>query len=147
MQQAVTRAVSEGFTHVAFGDLFLEDIRQYREKQLAGTGLEPLFPIWGIPTDNLADGMIAGALRARIACVDTRALSAAFVGREFDRELLEDLPPGTDPCGENGEFHTCVYDGPMFRRALRLEAGVSVARDGFVWRDFVCPNTQPASSA
>jgi uncharacterized protein (TIGR00290 family) len=147
MRETLTRALREGFTHVAFGDLFLEDIRRYREKQLAGTGLEPLFPVWGLPTRRLADEMITAGLRARIACVDTRTLSQSFVGREFDRDLLEDLPPGIDPCGENGEFHTCAYDGPMFRRALTLEAGESVARDQFVWRDFACPSTPPASSA
>jgi uncharacterized protein (TIGR00290 family) len=147
MRETLTRALREGFTHVAFGDLFLEDIRRYREKQLAGTGLEPLFPVWGLPTRRLADEMITAGLRARITCVDTRTLSQSFVGREFDRDLLEDLPPGIDPCGENGEFHTCVYDGPMFRRALTLEAGESVARDQFVWRDFACPSTPPASSA
>jgi uncharacterized protein (TIGR00290 family) len=140
MREAMTRALAEGFTHVAFGDLFLEDIRKYRENQLAGTGLDPLFPVWGIPTGELAAAMIAAPLRARIACVDTRVLSASFVGREFDRELLDDLPRGVDPCGENGEFHTCVYDGPMFRRALTLEAGDTVARDGFVWRDLVVSN-------
>jgi uncharacterized protein (TIGR00290 family) len=147
MRETLTRALREGFTHVAFGDLFLEDIRRYREKQLAGTGLEPLFPVWGLPTRRLADEMITAGLRARITCVDTRTLSQSFVGREFDRDLLEDLPPGIDPCGENGEFHTCAYDGPMFRRALTLEAGESVARDQFVWRDFACPSTPPASSA
>lgn len=147
MQETLRRARSELFTHVAFGDLFLDDIRRYREKRLAGTGLEPLFPVWGLPTKRLAGDMIGAALRARIACVDTRTLAQAFVGREFDRRLLDDLPPGVDPCGENGEFHTCVYDGPMFTRALTLEAGETVARDGFVWRDFACPGTPPASSA
>lgn len=147
MQETLARALAEGFTHVAFGDLFLEDIRRYREKQLSGTGLEPLFPVWGVPTDRLAREMIGGALRARIACVDTRALSRSFVGREFDRKLLDDLPAGIDPCGENGEFHTCVYDGPMFRRALTLEAGECVARDGFVWRDFGAASRSCASRA
>lgn len=147
MEETLARALAEGFTHVAFGDLFLEDIRRYREKQLSGTGLEPLFPVWGVPTDRLAREMIGGALRARIACVDTRALSRSFVGREFDRKLLDDLPAGIDPCGENGEFHTCVYDGPMFRRALTLEAGECVARDGFVWRDFGAASPSCASRA
>ena len=107
----------EGFTHVAFGDLFLEDVRRYRERNLAGTGLTPLFPLWQIPTRELADEMIDGGLRARLACVDTRVLDASFAGREFDAALLADLPAGVDPCGENGEFHTCVYAGPMFERA------------------------------
>jgi uncharacterized protein (TIGR00290 family) len=147
MREVVRRAVSQEFTHVAFGDLFLQDVRQYRERQLAGTGLHPIFPVWGIPTDRLAGDMLDGALRARIACVDTRVLPSSFAGREFDRTLLDDLPSGIDPCGENGEFHTCVYDGPMFNRALTLEVGGTVSHEGFVWRDFVCPDTPAASSA
>jgi uncharacterized protein (TIGR00290 family) len=139
MQEAVTTAVRDGFTHVAFGDLFLEDIRRYREERLAGTGLTPLFPVWGIPTRDLADQMIDGGLRARLSCVDTRKLAAAFAGREFDRDLLRDLPPEIDPCGENGEFHTCVYAGPMFRHALQLESGETVTREPFVW----CELKQP----
>jgi uncharacterized protein (TIGR00290 family) len=137
MQDAVDAAVREGFTHVAFGDLFLEDVRRYREERLIGTGLDPLFPLWGIPTRVLAEQMIDGGLRARLACVDTRKLGPAFVGREFDRELLQDLPPGIDPCGENGEFHTCVYAGPMFRAPLVLAPGETVTREPFVWRDLV----------
>jgi diphthamide synthase (EF-2-diphthine--ammonia ligase) len=147
MRDAVQRAIEEQFTHVAFGDLFLEDIRRYREDRLAGTGLTPLFPIWAIPTAELAGRMIDSGLRARVACVDTRVLPASCVGREFDHELLQDLPPGIDPCGENGEFHTCAYAGPMFREALFLEAGETVTRDPFVWRDLACPSTQSASSA
>ena len=135
MKVAVAAAVAGGFTHVAFGDLFLEDVRRYRVERLAGTGLEPLFPVWGIPTGALADEMIAAGLRARIACVDTRVLDASFVGREFDRGLLADLPSGIDPCGENGEFHTCVYAGPMFKEPLTLEPGEVVTREPFVWRD------------
>lgn len=136
MADAVARAVDDGFTHAAFGDLFLEDVRQYRVDRLAGTGLTPLFPLWGIPTRALAGHMIDGGLRARLACVDTRVLGAAFAGREFDAALLRDLPPRVDPCGENGEFHTCVYDGPMFRAPLSLAPGETVARDTFVWHDF-----------
>jgi uncharacterized protein (TIGR00290 family) len=137
MRHAVDAAVREGFTHVAFGDLFLEDVRRYREERLLGTGLEPLFPVWGIPTRALAEQMIDGGLRARIACVDMRKLDPSFVGREFDRELLGDLPPEIDPCGENGEFHTCVYAGPMFRTPLVLAPGETVTREPFVWRDLV----------
>jgi uncharacterized protein (TIGR00290 family) len=137
MRTAVRAAVEAGFTHVAFGDLFLEDVRSYREDRLRGTGLAPLFPVWGMPTHQLAGQMIAGGVRARLACVDTRVLSPAFVGRDFDRALLDDLPPGVDPCGENGEFHTCVYAGPMFGEPLRLALGETVARDPFVWRDLV----------
>ena len=135
MRTAVTAAVEARFTHVAFGDLFLEDVRRYREERLAGTGLLPLFPVWSIPTNRLAEQMIATGLRARIACVDTRVLDASFVGREYDRSLLDDLPAGVDPCGENGEFHTCVYAGPMFREPLVLEPGETVTREPFIWRD------------
>jgi uncharacterized protein (TIGR00290 family) len=135
MRLAVSSAVAAGFTHAAFGDLFLEDVRKYREDRLAGSGLTPLFPVWGIPTTALANDMIAGGLRARLACVDTRVLDASFVGREFDGRLLADLPPGIDPCGEKGEFHSCVYAGPMFRAPLRLEPGEIVSREPFVWRD------------
>jgi diphthamide synthase (EF-2-diphthine--ammonia ligase) len=137
MRVAVEAAVADGFTHVAFGDLFLADVRRYREERLAGTGLQPLFPVWGIPTDALAEQMIDGGMRARLSCVDTRKLDPGFAGREFDRELLRDLPPGIDPCGENGEFHTCVYAGPMFRYPLSLEPGETVTREPFVWRDLV----------
>ena len=104
---------------VAFGDLFLADVRAYRENQLKPTGLEPLFPLWQIPTDALAREMIAGGLRARLSCVDTKQLPAAFAGREFDAALLSDLPQEADPCGERGEFHTCVYAGPMFYAPTR----------------------------
>ena len=135
MRTAVSAAVADGFTHVAFGDLFLEDVRHYREERLAGSGLEPLFPVWGIPTAQLAEQMMATGLRARLACVDTRVLDASFIGREFDRSLLADLPTGVDPCGENGEFHSCVYAGPMFQHPLTLEAGDTVTREPFVWRD------------
>ena len=135
MRAAVATAVADGFTHVAFGDLFLEDVRRYRVERLAGSGLEPLFPVWGIPTAALADQMIAAGLRARVACVDLRIIDASFVGREFDRDLLADLPSGIDACGENGEFHTCVYAGPMFKSPLVLEPGEVVTREPFAWRD------------
>jgi uncharacterized protein (TIGR00290 family) len=133
MGAAVDAAVGEGFTHVAFGDLFLEDVRKYREDRLAGTGLTPLFPIWGIPTKDLAGDMIDQGLAARLVCVDTRALDPAFVGRVFDRCLLSDLPATVDPCGENGEFHTCVFAGPMFSQPLALELGTTVTRAPFTW--------------
>lgn len=135
MRNAVQRAVAAGFTHVAFGDLFLRDVRQYREERLAGTGLEPLFPLWDLPTADLAIEMMSCGVRARLACVDTRVLPASFVGREFEPALLADLPPGVDPCGEKGEFHTCVYAGPMFRRSLAIQAGATVSRDPFVWME------------
>jgi uncharacterized protein (TIGR00290 family) len=135
MAEVCYRAVAEKIDAVAFGDLFLPDVRAYRENQLKGTGLEPLFPLWEIPTDELARTMIAGGLRARLSCVDTRQLPAAFAGREFDDALLRDLPAEADPCGERGEFHTCVYAGPMFAAPLALETGEVVDRDGFVFAD------------
>lgn len=137
MAEVCDRAVAENIDAVAFGDLFLEDVRAYRERQLKPTGLEPLFPLWGIPTAELARTMIAGGLRARVVCVDTKQLPASFAGREFDEAFLADLPEGTDPCAERGEFHTCVYAGPMFSAPLRLEAGEVVNRDGFVFADFL----------
>jgi uncharacterized protein (TIGR00290 family) len=135
MREVCARAVQEGVQAVAFGDLFLADIRAYREKQLAGTGLEPLFPVWLLPTPELAANMIGAGLRAKITCADPKALSREFAGRDFDSSFLADLPPGVDPCGENGEFHSFVYDGPMFRRPIAVELGEIVARDGFVFAD------------
>jgi uncharacterized protein (TIGR00290 family) len=137
MAEVCKRAVEEGFDAVAFGDLFLADIRAYRERQLSGTGLEPLFPLWQIPTPALARDMIAGGLRAHLTCVDPRVLSREFVGREFDQRLLADLPAGIDPCGENGEFHTFVSAGPMFARPIPVTPGEFVERDGFVFADLV----------
>jgi uncharacterized protein (TIGR00290 family) len=135
MREAVTAAVADGFTHAAFGDLFLEDVRRYREEKLAGSGLTPLFPVWGIPTADLAGQMMDGGLRARLACVDTRVVDASYVGREWDNALLAELPAGIDPCGEKGEFHTCVYAGPMFTQPLSLDRGETVTREPFVWAD------------
>jgi diphthamide synthase (EF-2-diphthine--ammonia ligase) len=112
-------------------------VRAYRETQLKPTGLEPLFPLWEIPTDQLAGEMIAGGLRAKLACVDSKQLPGSFAGRDFDEALLRDLPAAADPCGERGEFHTCVYDGPMFKESLRLEAGEVVNRDGFFFADLL----------
>ena len=134
--EACNRAVCECIDAVAFGDLFLADIRAYREKQLAPTGLEPLFPLWDISSDVLAREMIAGGLRAKLTCVDPRQLAAEFAGRDFDETLLAELPATTDPCGENGEFHTCVYAGPMFAAPLALHAGEKITRDGFAYADF-----------
>ena len=125
-----------GVTHVAFGDLFLEDVRAYRERQLVGTGLVPLFPLWGRPTDALAREMIAGGLRASLTCIDPRHLPASFAGRGFDQSLLDDLPEGVDPCGERGEFHTFAWAGPMFQAPVESEPGPVVERDGFVFADF-----------
>jgi uncharacterized protein (TIGR00290 family) len=136
MSDACARAVSEGISAIAFGDLFLRDIRAYREAQLKPTGLDPLFPLWEIPTGQLAQQMIAGGLRAKVVCVDSRQLDPAFAGREFDTEFLADLPSAIDPCGENGEFHTCVYAGPMFSAPIPLVSGEIVNRDGFHYADF-----------
>ena len=129
-----------GVTHIAFGDLFLEEVRAYREHQLAGTGLTPLLPLWRLPTGALAREMIAGGLEARLTCVDPKRLPASFAGRAFDAALLEDLPPDVDPCGEAGEFHTFAHAGPMFSHPVPVAAGEVVTRDGFVFADL-----QPAS--
>lgn len=126
-----------GVEAMAFGDLFLEDIRAYRVDKLAGSGIEPVFPIWGRDTALLAREMIAGGLKARLTCVDPANLPAAFAGRQFDAELLADLPEGIDPCGENGEFHTCVYAGPMFSHEIEIDLGEVQTRDGFVFADLL----------
>ena len=136
MNAAIAGFVAQGFTHVAFGDLFLEDIRGYREKRLAGTGLEPLFPLWKTkPTSDLARDMIEGGLQARLTCVDPRKLDRSFAGRAFDERLLRDLPGSVDPCGENGEFHSFANAGPMFNEAINVTVGDVVDRDGFVFAD------------
>jgi uncharacterized protein (TIGR00290 family) len=129
------QAVAQGVTAIAFGDLFLEDIRAYRERQLQNTGLRPLFPVWKIPTAELAGEMIDSGLRAKLVCVDPRKLAPEFAGRDFDHQLLSDLPPGVDPCGENGEFHSFVHAGPMFNREIPVLSGERVERDGFWFCD------------
>ena len=143
MATAVRRAVAEGFTQIAFGDLFLEDIRRYREERLAGTGLTPLFPLFGADTSVLAREMIAAGVRARITCLNPKVLDRSFAGREFDSALLTELPPGIDPCAERGEFHTCAYDGPMFSRPVPIETGITVERDGFVFTDLTISSQSP----
>jgi uncharacterized protein (TIGR00290 family) len=136
MAAAVAHAVADGFTHVAFGDLFLEDVRRYREDRLAGTGLTPMFPLWKTgSTADLARQMVDGGLSARLSTVDSKALDPSFAGRCFDGALLADLPGSVDPCGERGEFHTCVTAGPMFTRSLNVEVGETVVRDGFAFAD------------
>jgi len=135
MRAAVSQAVSEGFTHVAFGDLFLEDVRKYREDRLAGTGLTPLFPIWGIPTDQLATQMVESGLRSVLTCINPKHLDRSFAGRQFDHSLLADLPAGVDRCGERGEFHSFAWDGPMFNHPVTVSVGEVVDRDGFVFAD------------
>lgn len=146
MSTVVAAAREAGVTHVAFGDLFLEDVRTYRERQMQGSGLTPLFPLWGLDTAALARSMVASGLRARLTTVDPRQLPAEFAGREFDSALLDALPPGIDPCGERGEFHSFCYDGPMFHQPIPFEPGVVVERDGFVFADLV-PCTHAGSSA
>jgi uncharacterized protein (TIGR00290 family) len=137
MGEVLREALAGGIRAMAFGDLFLEDIRRYRESQLAGTGLAPLFPIWGLPTDALAREMVAAGLRARLTCVDPKQMPRTLVGREFDAALLAELPAGVDPCGERGEFHTFAYDGPMFRHPVAIRSGEIVERDGFVFADLL----------
>ena len=139
MAEVCQRAVSEGFGTIAFGDLFLQDIRAYRERQLTGSGLAPVFPLWELPTAILARDMIDAGLRARLSCIDTRVLPPSFAGREFDRTLLTDLPETVDPCGENGEFHTFVFAGPMFSRPIPIETGELHPADPFLYMDLLCP--------
>jgi len=138
MRAAIDGFVADGFTHVAFGDLFLEDVRKYREDRLAGSGLEPIFPIWKTkPTRDLAHDMIDNGLKARLTCIDPRKLDRSFAGRTFDQQLLQDLPDGIDPCGENGEFHSFAFAGPMFGGEIKLKTGDVVDRDGFVFADLL----------
>jgi uncharacterized protein (TIGR00290 family) len=133
----VARQASEGIEAMAFGDLFLEDIRRYREAKLAGTGLTPLFPLWGIETNGLARTMIDGGLEAHVTCIDPRKLPGRFAGRRFDAALLAELPTGVDPCAENGEFHTFACAGPMFRHPIAVDVGETITRDGFIFCDLV----------
>jgi len=147
MAGVVERVACDGATHIAFADLFLEDIRQYREKRLEGSGLTPIFPLFGADTSTLAREMIAGGLRARIATVDPRALDRRFAGREFDASLLADVPQEVDPCGERGEFHTVAYAGPMFSEPLAIEMGTTIERDGFVFTDFTLTGRSEATNA
>ena len=135
MATAMRKARAEGITHMIFGDLFLEDIRRYREEKLTGTGITPVFPIWGLDTRRLAGEMVEAGLRAQLTCVDPKKLDASFAGRLFDALLLADLPAEIDPCGENGEFHTFAFEGPMFRAPIEIERGAVVERDGFIFVD------------
>lgn len=141
MLAVIARAREEGITHVAFGDLFLEDIRTYRIRQFAGTGLEPLFPLWCSRADTsaLARHMVGAGLRAVLTAVDTKQLPASFAGRSYDAALLADLPPSVDPCGERGEFHTFCFSGPMFSTEISVQVGETVSRDGFVFVDLFSP--------
>ena len=144
MSEAMARAKAEGVWHVVFGDLFLEDIRAYREKQLGACGMTPVFPVWGKDTRKLSEEMLDGGLSAYLTCVDPRKLDRSFAGRRFDADLLAALPSGIDPCGENGEFHTFANDGPMFREKIPVEVGEIVERDSFVFADLL-PAASPAA--
>ena len=135
MAATIANAKAEGFTHVAFGDLFLEDVRRYREERMKGTGLTPIFPLWLRPTETLARDMLEGGLDAYLTCVDPRVVAESLAGRRFDARLLSDLPSGVDPCGEHGEFHTCAVAGPMFSKRIEVRVGETVQRDGFVFAD------------
>jgi uncharacterized protein (TIGR00290 family) len=135
IREACVRAVADGVDVMAFGDLFLEDVRKYREDKLAGSGLTPVFPLWGRPTRELVQEMLAGGVKARIVCVDPKKLPKEFAGRDLDESLLNSMPEDVDPCAENGEFHTVAYAGPMFRREIPVESGEVVERDGFVFAD------------
>ena len=128
-------AQARGIAHIVFGDLYLEDVRAYRERQLAGTGIAPAFPLWRLPTGQLARAMIEAGVEAHLTVVDLKKLPAAFAGRRFDLGLLDALPAGIDPCGEKGEFHTCVVAGPIFSRRIAVTAGETVERDGFAYAD------------
>ncbi|HUT09654.1 MAG TPA: hypothetical protein VMY42_04095, partial [Thermoguttaceae bacterium] len=135
MGRAIEAAQGQGVTQIVFGDLFLEDVRAYREKMLSGTGIEPRFPLWQRPTDELAREMIAAGLVAHVTCLDPTKVPRDLAGHVFDRDLLERLPPEADPCAERGEFHTCVSAGPMFARPIQVEVGETVEREGFVFAD------------
>ncbi len=137
MGELIIQAKREGVSAMGFGDLFLGDIRSYRERQLAGSGIEPVFPLWGMPTSLLAEKMIDGGIGAVLTCVDPSRLMPDFAGRYFDRALLRDLPPGADPCGENGEFHTFVFSCPAFKKVIDIGVGEKVEREGFIFADVI----------
>lgn len=151
MAKACRSALASGIESIAFGDLFLEDVRRYREDRLRGTGLSPIFPLWTRNTQELIQEMLEAGLGARIVCADPTKIPAEFVGQDLDYDLLRQLPAGVDPCGENGEFHTCVHRGPMFQRSIDVENGETVTRDGFVYADLIpvrgaCPDVASAST-
>jgi len=142
MEKFIEESRQAGIECMAFGDLFLQDIREYREAKLAGTGITPLFPLWKMPTDLLAREMISSGLRAMISCVDPQHLPASFAGREFNEALLAALPGEVDRCGERGEFHTFAFDGPMFSKPVDIRVGEIVEREGFVYADLLPASTR-----
>lgn len=146
MEKFIAQAKQDGIESIAFGDLFLADVKEYRKAKLAGTGITPIFPLWEKPTDALARRMIAEGLRAVVTCVDPQQLAASFAGRTFNGQFLDDLPARVDPCGERGEFHTFVFDGPMFQAPIRIEVGETSEREGFVYADVLPVVGQPASA-
>ena len=137
MNDFIASIKNEGIEYMAFGDLYLEDIRAYRESRLKDTGITPLFPIWGIPTDELANTMVRSGLRAQITCVDPKKIDPSFAGREYNQSLINDLPDNVDPCGENGEFHSFCFAGPMFSQPVDITLGDTVEREGFVFSDLL----------
>jgi len=141
MGQFVERAKNDNIEYFAFGDLFLEDVRNYREEKLRGSGIKPIFPIWGIPTDKLSREMINGGLKTVITCINPKQIPKEFVGKEFDEDFLDSLPKTVDPCGENGEFHSFVFDGPMFKEKIEIVVGDIVHRDDFVFADVLPKST------
>jgi uncharacterized protein (TIGR00290 family) len=137
MKNFIEQAKTQEIDCIAFGDLFLEEVRSYRESSLADTGITPIFPLWGIPTDRLSKEMVNGGLRAIITCIDPQCLSADFAGHDYDKDFLEQIPDAIDPCGEKGEFHSFVYDGPMFKNTLNIRVGETVRRNGFIFTDLL----------
>ena len=139
MKKFVGQAKQQGIGCFAFGDIFLEDVRAYREANLSASGITPLFPLWGMPTEKLSREMVNGGLRAMITCVEPKHLSPDFAGQEYGESFLERIPADVDPCGENGEFHTFAYDGPMFKEPVNVAVGETVERDGFIFADLLSP--------
>lgn len=135
MKAAINEAKKLHISCMAFGDLFLEDIRKYRVEKLKDTGIEPLFPLWNLPTKELANEIINSGFKAVITCIDPKVLPESFAGREYDQKFLADLPTQVDPCGENGEFHTFIYDGPIFNKPIPIHVGERILRDGFIFTD------------
>ncbi len=147
MHAAFERARAEGVQAIAYGDLFLDDVRAYRERVLRGSELDALFPLWGEPTEQLAREMVDGGLRAVVTCIDPRRLQRSFAGRVYDEAFLDDLPAGVDPCGEHGEFHTFVTDGPMLRQRIPVRAGKTTGRSGFLYTDFRLAPSAPGAAS